>query len=88
MPYVYYYGYRAYLIDDNNNPVQELSVGEAYDDNGYVRVFMPEGGEGVGHLMVTYKATRIQKISYVITAVATLAIVALAVFIKKMKIDD
>ena len=86
VPYVYYYGYRAYLIDDNGNPVKELSVGEAYDDNGYTRVFMPEDGEGVGHLMVTYKATAIQKISYAITIVATVAIIALCyITLKKRK---
>ena len=60
-------------------------MGEAYDDNGYVRVFMLEDGEGVGHLMVTYKATLVQKISYVITAVTTLFIIALAIFKNKKK---
>ncbi|MBE5826491.1 MAG: hypothetical protein E7307_07625 [Butyrivibrio sp.] len=80
VPYVYYYGYSAYLMDDNGNLVKELDVGEAFDDNGYVRVFMPDGGSGVGHILVTYRKTMVQKISYVISAVATLAIFALFAF--------
>ncbi len=83
VPYVYYYGYRAYLIDDNANPVKELSVGEAYDDNGYVRVFMPEDGEGVGHLMVTYRKTTVQKLSYIISIATTLFVIALLFYARK-----
>ena len=79
VPYVFFYGYRAYLIDDAGNPVKELSVGEAFDDNGYVRVFMPEDGEGVGHLLVTYRKTLIQKVSYVITIMTALFLVALMI---------
>ncbi len=76
VPYVYYYGYGAYLVDENMNPVQELEVGEALDDNGLLRVYMPQDGEGIGHLMVTYRKTFIQKLSYVISIVTTLAIIA------------
>ena len=75
MPYVYYYGYAAYILDDNNNPVQELEVGEAFDDNGYVRVFMPKDKSGFGHVMTTYRKTEVQKISYVITILSVLAAV-------------
>ncbi len=71
MPYIYYYGYRAYILDDAGNPVSELKVGEAYDDNGYTRVFMPENGQGVGHVMVIYKKTLVQKIAYAITIITT-----------------
>lgn len=74
MPFVYYYGYRAWLLDDEGNRVKELETGEAYDDNGYLRVFMP-GEEGVGHVYVEYMKTRVQKIAYVITALTTLFIV-------------
>ncbi len=76
VPYVYYYGYRAYLVDENMNPIQELSVGEALDDNGYVRAYMPTDQEGFGHLMVTYRKTTLQKLSYCISLVTTLAILA------------
>ena len=75
MPYVYYYGYKAYILDDNNNPVEELEVGEAFDDNGYVRVFMPKDKSGFGHVMTTYRKTEVQKISYVITILSVLAAV-------------
>ena len=64
MPYVYYYGYKAYILDDNNNPVRELEVQEAFDDNGLVRVMMPGDNNEIGHVMVTYRKTPIQKISY------------------------
>ena len=76
VPYVYYYGYRAYLVDDDLKPTEELKVGEAYDDNGYVRVFMPEGRSDFGHLLVTYKKTTVQKTAYVISAVTAVLLVA------------
>ncbi len=82
MPYVYYYGYKAYLLDDSGNPVRELPTSEAFDDNGYVRVTIPEDLEGVGHVLVTYRKTFIQKLSYVISAVAVAALLVLAVFKK------
>jgi hypothetical protein len=85
VPYVYYYGYRAYLLDDAGNPVSELTVTEARDDNGYVRVLMPEGGEGVGHIMVTYRKTLIQKVSYLISMVAVIAIIITAIIVSYKK---
>ncbi|WP_034445849.1 hypothetical protein [Butyrivibrio sp. AE2032] len=87
VPYVYYYGYHAYLLDDNGNPVQELEVGEAFDDNGYVRVFMPEGGSGVGMIRVTYRKTTLQKVSYAISALATLVILGLVVMRRHPRIS-
>ncbi len=77
VPYVYYYGYRAYLVDENMNQIEELKVGEAFDDNGYVRVFMPESGNGFGHLLVTYRKTKVQLISY---AISLLMAVGIAVY--------
>ena len=81
-PYIYYYGYRAYLIDDNGNPTEELKVGEAYDHNGYVRVFMPENREGIGHMMVIYKKTLVQKLSYLISLATTLFIIGCIIYRK------
>ena len=81
-PYIYYYGYRAYLIDDNGNPIEELKVGEAYDHNGYVRVFMPENRDGIGHMMVIYKKTLVQKLSYLISLATTLFIVGIIIYRK------
>ncbi len=83
MPYIYYYGYRAYILDENDNPVSELKVGEAYDDNGYVRVFMPEGGQGFGHVMVQYQKTTLQKVAYVITGLTTVLFVAWLIWHRK-----
>ncbi len=76
MPYVYYYGYHAYILDENDNPVQELRVGEAFDDNGYVRVYTPEDQDGIAHVMTIYRKTAIQKVSYVVTFVSVLALCA------------
>ncbi len=70
MPYVYYYGYHAYLLDENENPVRELEVGEAFDDNGYVRVFTPEDEDGIGHILVIYRKTAIQKLSYLVSFIS------------------
>ena len=80
VPYVYYYGYRAYLVDDNMNPTQELKVTLADSYNGLVRVYMPEDGEGIGHIMVTYRKTAVQKISYVISMGWTLVMIGAAIF--------
>ncbi len=70
MPYVYYYGYHAYLLDENENLIRELEVGEAFDDNGYVRVFTPEDDESIGHIIVTYRKTSIQKLSYEVSLIS------------------
>jgi hypothetical protein len=80
MPYVYYYGYRAYLLDENENPVQELEVGEAFDDNGYARVYMPSNRGGVGHVMITYRKTGIQKLSYIISLLSAAALIVCGVW--------
>ena len=78
MPYIYYYGYRAYLLSDEGQITGELEVGEAFDDNGYVRVFIPEDLQGVGHVLVTYRKTDIQKISYIVTAAFLMGIAVYA----------
>ena len=80
MPYIYYYGYRAYLLDENNSPVRELPVSEAFDDNGYVRVTIPEDLEGVGHVLVTYRKTTVQKISYAVSVLSVLALCAAGIY--------
>lgn len=67
MPYFYYKGYAAYLLDDAGSPIQELEVKKApAERHGYVRVILPEGGNGIGHILVTYRKTKIQKLAYVI----------------------
>ncbi|SFB76189.1 hypothetical protein [Butyrivibrio sp. YAB3001] len=87
VPYVYYYGYKAYLVDENMQPVEELKVAEASDNNGIVRVYMPKGRDGVAHLMVMYRKTPVQKISYLITLMSALLIAlwGTAIAIKKLR---
>lgn len=70
MPYFYYKGYAAYLLDDAGNPVQELEVVKAPEErHAYVRVVLPEGGSGIGHVMVIYRKTLLQKLAYLVNAV-------------------
>ncbi|MDO4284535.1 MAG: 6-pyruvoyl-tetrahydropterin synthase-related protein [Eubacteriales bacterium] len=75
IPYVYYYGYRAYREDGT-----ELSVVKG-DRDGLVRVQLPEGGSGVEKITVVYRKTNVQKAAYVIFALWIVA--AGAVFLWK-----
>jgi|GEM_PF-845422 len=67
IPYLYYYGYAAYLEDGI-----ELIVGKA--DSSLVRVYMPEDDSAVEgtyvKIIVCYRKTMLQKISYIISFVA------------------
>lgn len=81
MPYFYYKGYTAYLLDDNGTPVQELTV-EKSPVHGYVRVLLPETGSEIGHVLVTYRKTKIQKAAYIFNG---LFVIGLAVFLMKKK---
>lgn len=74
VPYLYYKGYEAYLLDDSGAPVQQLETGKS-DRLAYVRVYMPEGGEGIGHIMVTYRKTTVQKAAYVTNVAAIVVLV-------------
>ena len=76
VPYIYYYGYCAYLLDDAGNPVEELEVGKSVESNGYLRVYMPKDKEGIGHILVTYRKTAIQILSYAVTALMVLIVAA------------
>ena len=84
VPYLYYKGYAAYLLDDNGEIQEELQVGKS-DRYAYVRVYLPEGREGIGHIMVTYRKTMLQKVSYVVSgiAVAVLAVMLVRELLRK-----
>ena len=75
VPYIYYYGYRAYVTDENQRPVRELDVRESVSNNGYVRVFMPDDGHGIGNVLVTYRMTTIQKFAYLISILTGIIII-------------
>lgn len=84
MPYFYYKGYAAYLLDDAGEPVQELEVEKAPTErHGYVRVILPKGRNGIGHILVTYRKTKIQKLAYVINGVFVIAIVIGMVLLRR-----
>lgn len=70
MPYFYYKGYAAYLVDEAGWPVQELTVVKApAERHAYVRVLLPESEDAIGHIIVTYRKTTVQKIAYIINAI-------------------
>ncbi len=69
VPYLYYKGYAAYLLDENEEITEELQVGKS-DRYAYVRVYIPKGRDGIGHIMVTYRKTMLQKVSYVVSGIA------------------
>lgn len=71
VPYLYYKGYQAYLLNEDGEPAEQLKTGKA-DGGGYVRIYLPDGREGIGHIMVTYRKTLLQKISYSINGAAVL----------------
>ncbi len=77
MPYLYYYGYHAYVLNDDNSIGQELKVAKA-EELAYVRVFMPKQPQTkILHVIVTYRKTLIQKLSYLLNAILGLAFVSL-----------
>lgn len=71
VPYLYYKGYEAYLLDESGQPARQLRTGKS-DSGGCVRVYLPEGEEGIGHIMVVYRKTSVQKISYSINVMTVL----------------
>ena len=87
MPYVYYYGYHAYLMDDNGAVKKELLCDKASDNNGLLRVFMPEEN-GVGRIIVTYRKTLIQKVAYCISFISVISVLGLALYQKIRKKDE
>lgn len=68
VPYLYYKGYEAYLLDENGNPTEQLKTGKA-DGGGFVRVYLPNGDGSVGHVMVIYRKTFLQKLAYLVNIV-------------------
>lgn len=78
VPYIYYYGYRAYQLDKNGNIIRELTT-EMSDYNSLVRVDIPENSSGIGHILLTYRKTSMQKISYLMSflSIAVFAVIYL-----------
>lgn len=69
MPYLYYYGYRAYLLNDADGTKRELKVDKS-PYNGQVRVYLPQESNGNQflHVVVAYRKTWAQIMSYLISA--------------------
>ena len=74
LPYVYYYGYSAYLIDENGNQIQELPTEKA-SYNAQLQVDFSEDTSEIVHVLVTYRKTKLQKLSYVLSCLAVILII-------------
>lgn len=79
MPFIYYYGYVANIIDENGIATP-LMVEKS--ENGLVKITTDEN---IGTVHVWYNGTRIQKLSYIISAVSYVAITVYAIYIIKKK---
>lgn len=77
IPYIYYKGYSGKFINKNN---EEIKLNVMKSDNGLVSVTIPEGE---GKVVIWYKATQIQKISYFISGITF--IICSAYLIKKIR---
>ena len=78
IPYIYYYGYVGNVTDENGN-VEPLKIEKS--DNGQVEI-ITEGKEG--KVSVWYNGTKIQKISYLVTAFSAILVLGL-VILKRTK---
>ena len=83
MPYVYYKGYHAYLLNDDGTISRELGIEKAFDDNGLLRVYMPDDLDGIGHVQVMYRKTRIQKLAYVLNFAFIVILIVCCVYYRK-----
>lgn len=71
VPFIYYKGYKAMLEDKNGETIDLQVTGEG--DNGLCRVYL---NGGTGTLTVKYKSTKLQIVSYLISAFVALLLVA------------
>ena len=71
VPFVYYKGYKAQLENSNGETADLQVTGEG--DNGLCRVYL---NGSTGTLTVKYKSTKLQIVSYLISAVAALLLLA------------
>lgn len=79
IPYIYYLGYSAYIVQDDESIVP-LEVTK--DSVGLVKVNIPDNVSGT--LVVFYNGTKIQKISYLIS-IFTIIGTCIYIIIKKRK---
>lgn len=73
VPYIYYRGFQAI---GQNGQRYEVDKG---DRNGLLRVFMPQNGKGTDTITVSYKGTKYQRLSHLITILGILIIAGIYV---------
>lgn len=76
MPYIYYKGYHAYLMDYEGELIRELEIEQAQDNDGLIRVYMPhdiEDEDGIMRVILLYEMTSLQKVAILINLVMIVA---------------
>ena len=76
LPYIYYIGYNAMLIDKDNN---RTSLKTYESDKGFIQIEIPENS--TGKVYISYTGTNLMKISYIT------AICGIILYIRKNKIN-
>lgn len=81
LPYIYYYGYVGNIVDGEGN-VEPIEIDKT--DNGQIKA-ITNGKDG--HVFVWYHGTKIQKISYLVSAFTFVVVFAYTVIQKIRKKD-
>lgn len=79
VPITYYYGYKAYVQDENGN-MKNIKL----EKNGWGLIKVINDQQLTGKIIVKYETTAIQKISYIITIIALICIVIYIVKVFKV----
>lgn len=85
IPRIYYKGYRATLLDENNNKSIDLNI-EKSKESGLIRVYVPKDKSGV--IKIEYKGTIIQNISMFISVISVIGVAYVYFGRKKYKKSD
>ena len=84
VPLTYYYGYRAYIIDENNVK-HNLFVDKNEVDANLV---VSSGERLTGRVVVEYKMTPVQAIGYIISLFVLIVVVNYVIYIDKIRLVD
>lgn len=80
LPYIYYLGYRAYITDEFGD-TKELEIKES--DNGFCMINILNTDKGA--VQIRYEGTNLMKVSYALSLIGIIALVAYVVYLNKLK---
>lgn len=80
LPYIYYLGYRAYITDEFSN-TKELEIKES--NNGFCMINILNTEKGA--VQIRYEGTTLMKVSYALSLIGIIALVAYVVYLNKLK---